>query len=181
MTLFQTLAMWLLRFILAWGGFELGMSLYADALALTEQANILRNHTAAMDRLNARAEAAEHSAQAQRSALDSIWVWPLAAERSGAQTAPSALIADALRGDLTGAGASELVLDSAEAPVTAGLSKIVINARWREPPERAPFALQALAARRPRLSVVALSVQQRDGVVETQARFEAHVRSGAHR
>jgi hypothetical protein len=178
MTLFQILSMWLLRFILAWGAFELGMSLYAETLALAEKTGALNNHAAVMDRLTARAGAAERVAQTQRGALDAVWVWPLGPSPTEAP-APGAVVAEALRGELLGSGVSELVIDTAEAPVIAGLSRIAINARWREPADRAPLALRALAARRPKLSIVALTLQQRDAVVETQARFEIYVRAGA--
>lgn len=91
MTLFQLVSMWTLRALVLWGALEIGGRLYGIALDRAAQLNELAGHSAAMSRLNERAQSAETAARSTYAALAAfdgeVWTLAVGAEKRWAAQA----------------------------------------------------------------------------------------------
>lgn len=156
MTIFQSVAMWSLRALLAWAAFEAGAALYAQGVERWSDLRRLSGHRTAMGRLEDRARAAEVELQALNAELAALNgdAWSIA---PSAEETPAAAAAHRLRQTLIELGAEAPVVD-------AGLDggRVALNARWREPAASAPQILHALAQRHPEFAVERLSLTNGD-------------------
>jgi hypothetical protein len=178
MTLFQHVAVWSLRALLLWGAFELATSIYFESMSQMEKLGEVRGHEAAMQKLDERARRAERALRGEQLRLGAMQglVWAAPAGRTSAS--PGDAVAAQARADLMEFGASQVMLETVEAPLTADLARVSIDARWREPTAQAPSVFDRLAARRANISLAQLKMERAEGAqdVQVEARLEAVVR-----
>jgi hypothetical protein len=177
-TSFQFISMWALRALVLWGALEAGSSLYSNGAEQLAALRRIEGHHAAMQRLEARAAAAEERNHAARERLAQhqsgvvITVTEVAGQNVGVRAAQM------LRDDLVGLGAQAPVVDGTDEPISENLRRIILHATWREATETSPSILHELAARYSMMNVRALRLTRAaDGsFVEVACDFDAVAR-----
>ncbi|MES1198603.1 MAG: hypothetical protein ABUS48_01320 [Pseudomonadota bacterium] len=179
MSLFQLISIWSLRALAVWAVIEFGGDLYEDAMSQLTAVQGLAGQAAAMQRLEARADAAEQREHALQLVLNAAkGAAPLNVAASEREH-PERVAADLMRADLISLGAEAPVVDSEASPLGGGLIRVTLHAHWREADQSSPAIIYGLALRHPNLSVKALRLDraQSGGFVDSQLDLESIIQT----
>ncbi len=164
---------WALRAIVLWGAIELGLTLFDEGLREAETFSAIRGHTAAMARLERRAQEIESAARAEAAAL-SVRRAGAGALNPPAGETPEQAINDVIRTDLVALGAQTPQVASSVTPLGPSLYRATVEAEWGETQGASSSSLAALATKRPYLSATSVTFQRVESapLVKTKAQFQ---------
>ena len=159
MTRTQRLMIWVMRGLVLWGVFELGVTLYDEGARELAILAAGRGHAATMNALTRRTRLLRQAAVSAETTIE--------ARRAGAGLltpppglTPEQAINAVLRADLLARGAQTPDVTSAVTQISGALYGAEVKAEWSEAISASPGALMALAAKRPYLSIVRLDFKR---------------------